>query len=116
MGSVAKLFRKLVKSILGFNFKLPSGPNVGWLVGYELCRWVICMSCHFLWGIWWKGAGVDGSRWRAELNFGRLMVSSCCCCWSTRPRGLSGSYPAGDVEHYGAADIREKKCHTFRHH
>ena len=48
------------------------------------------MSCHFLWGIWWKEVGgeVDGSRWLAELNFGRLMDSSTTAAAAAGLQGL----------------------------
>ena len=41
-----------------------------------------------------RGSRLDGSRWRAELNFGRTNGRCCCCCY-TRPRGLSGSGGGG---------------------
>ena len=40
-----------------------------------------------------RGSRLDGSRWRAELNFGRTN-GRCRCCY-TRPRGLSGSGGGG---------------------
>ena len=54
-----------------------------------------------------RGSRLDGSRWRAELNFGRTN-GRCCCCY-TRPRGLSGSGGGGggggDVEHRGVTFV-----------
>ena len=55
------------------------------------------MSCHFLWGIWWKevrGVGwwIQVAGWAEFWSTNGLEHHGCSCrCWSTRPRGLSGS-------------------------